>query len=121
MPKTTTRRLAYDFPTFYSLTNGRFLDKKIDFGSLCFCCPSCPSKNVNKTYFIKHAVTSHPHSQSTIESLEDDKAVIKSENEGNKEAHPLEKDSLLSKKAVVSLPKLSDATLEKYTKVFVAF
>ena len=35
MPKTTTRRLAYDFPTFYSLTNGRFLDKKIDFGSLC--------------------------------------------------------------------------------------
>ena len=83
-----------------------------------YCCPSCPSKNVDKTNFIKHAVTTHPESQSTIEGLEDNKAVIKSENEGNKEAHPLEKDSLLSKKAVVSLPKLSDAIIRKYTKVF---
>ena len=25
-----------------------------------YCCPECPFKNVNKTYFIEHAVTTHP-------------------------------------------------------------
>ena len=85
---------------------------------LYYCCPECPSKNVTKTDFIKHALEAHPQSQGTIEFLEDNKAVIKSENESNKEVHPLEKDPLLSKKAVVSLPKLSDAFIRKYTKVF---
>ena len=44
-----------------------------------YCCPECPSKYVNKTDFIKHVVTVHPQSQSTIETLEDNKAVIKTE------------------------------------------
>ena len=46
----------------------------------CYCCPECPSKYVNKTDFIKHVVTTHPQSQSTIETLEDNKAVIKTES-----------------------------------------
>ena len=45
-----------------------------------YCCPECPSKNANKTDFIKHAVIAHPESQSTIERLEDNKAVIKTED-----------------------------------------
>ena len=72
-----------------------------------------------------------------IESLEDNKAVIKTENNsstkvnelstcelnyaqnsGYKEADPIEKDFLLSKEVVVSLPKLSDAIVRKYTNVF---
>ena len=69
-----------------------------------YCCPECPSKFVNKTDFIKHAVIAHPQSQSTIEYLEDNKAVVKTEN------YPL------MKKAVVSLPKLSDTVIRKYTK-----
>ena len=102
-----------------------------------YCCPECPSKNVNKTDFIKHVVTAHPQSQSIIESLEDNKAVIKTENNsstkvnelstcelnyaqnsGYKEADPIEKDFLLSKEVVVTLPKLSDAIVRKYTNVF---
>ena len=46
-----------------------------------YCCPECPAKYVNKTDFIKHAVTAHPQSQSTIEDLEDNnEAIIKTEN-----------------------------------------
>ena len=44
-----------------------------------YCCPECPSKNANKTDFIKHAVIAHTESQSAIERLEDNKAVIKTE------------------------------------------
>ena len=44
-----------------------------------YCCPECPSKSVNKTDFIKHAVIFHPESQSVIERLEDNKAAIKTE------------------------------------------
>ena len=36
-----------------------------------YCCPSCPLKNANKTYFISHALAAHPESQSAIEGLED--------------------------------------------------
>ena len=43
---------------------------------LYYCCPECPSKNVTKTDFIKHALEAHPQSQGTIEFLEDNKAVI---------------------------------------------
>ena len=101
-----------------------------------YCCPACPFKNVNKTDFIKHAVTAHPQSQSVIESLEDNKNVIKTENTssttvsepltaelnhaqnvGYKEADAIENDFLLSKKVVVSLPKLSETIIRKYTTV----
>ena len=41
-----------------------------------YCCPSCPLKNANKTYFISHALAAHPESQSTIERLEDNKENI---------------------------------------------
>ena len=44
-----------------------------------YCCPECPSKTANRVDFIKHAVTEHPHSQSTIERLEDNKTEIKKE------------------------------------------
>ena len=33
-----------------------------------YCCPECPAKYVNKTDFIKHAVSAHPQSQSDIGS-----------------------------------------------------
>ena len=46
-----------------------------------YCCPECPAKYVNKTDFIKHAVSAHPQSQSTIEVSEDNnEAIIKTEN-----------------------------------------
>ena len=54
-----------------------------------YCCPECPSKHVNKTDFIKHAVTEH---QSIIEVLD----VV------NREVHTLEKDHQMTKKAVMS-------------------
>ena len=101
-----------------------------------YCCPACPFKNVNKTDFINHAVSAHPQSQSVIESLEDNKNVIKTENTssttvsepltaefnhaqnvGYKEADAIENDFLLSKKVVVSLPKLSETIIRKYTTV----
>ena len=44
-----------------------------------YCCPECPSKNVNKTDFISHALAAHPKSQSTIEVLEDNMNSIKTE------------------------------------------
>ena len=44
-----------------------------------YCCPECPSKNVNKTDFISHASAAHPKSQSTIEVLEDNMNSIKTE------------------------------------------
>ena len=101
-----------------------------------YCCPACPFKNVNKTDFINHAVSAHPQSQSVIESLEDNKNVIKTENTssttvsepltaefnhaqnvGYKEADAIENDFLVSKKVVVSLPKLSETIIRKYTTV----
>ena len=59
-----------------------------------YCCPECPSKHVNKTDFIKHAVTEH---QSIIEVLD----VV------NREVHhhPVEKDHQMTKKAVMSSKK----------------
>ena len=51
-----------------------------------YCCPECPSKHVNKTDFIKHAVTEH---QSIIEVLD----VV------NREVDPLEKDHQMTKKS----------------------
>ena len=95
-----------------------------------YCCPECPFKFVNKTDFIKHAMIAHPQSQSTIVDLEDNKTVIKTENtnstnvcepptyENNnvqKETKPKKLHYHLTKKAVISLPKLSDAVIKKYT------
>ena len=51
-----------------------------------YCCPECPSKHVNKTDFIKHAVTEH---QSIIDVLD----VV------NREVDPLEKDHQMTKKS----------------------
>ena len=102
-----------------------------------YCCPECPSKYAIKTYFIIHAVTLHSHSKCFIDGFDDDKAVIKTENassdtestnisekstheqnegqkSGPKEVQFLEEDHLLSRQAVVSLPKLSDSIIRKY-------
>ena len=103
-----------------------------------YCCPECPSKTADKTDFIKHAVIAHPHSQSIIERLEDNKAVVETEVERRKPSqqscatqtghheHDTIKvpDKIKSvdckipplKRAVVSVPKLSDAMIRKYTK-----
>ena len=98
-----------------------------------YCCPECPSKSVNKTDFIKHAVIFHPESQSVIERLEDNKAAIKTETtsseatesananapstfEQNNAQNKDNKSSFALKKAVLSLPKLSESAIKKYTK-----
>ena len=45
-----------------------------------YCCPSCPSKNVNETDFISHALAAHPESQSSIEVFKDaTNSIIKTE------------------------------------------
>ena len=66
----------------------------------CYCCPECPSKYVNKTDFIKHVVTVHPQSQSTIESLEDNKAVIKTENTSSRVELHTNDDEILTHNSV---------------------
>ena len=45
-----------------------------------YCCPECPSKTLNKTEFIKHAVTRHSNSVSYIDRIEDNKTGIKIES-----------------------------------------
>ena len=103
-----------------------------------YCCPECPSKTSDKTDFIKHAVIAHPHSRSIIERLEDNKALVETEVERRKPSHQSSStetghhehdvikvpDKIKSvdykipplKRAVVSVPKLSDAMIRKYTK-----
>ena len=64
-----------------------------------YCCPSCPSKNANKTYFISHALDAHPQSKSVIEDLQD-KTIIKTEEiehykkEGEQKFNPWDVKSL---------------------------
>ena len=102
-----------------------------------YCCPVCPFKNVNKTDFINHAISAHPESQSSIEFFNGNKENIKtirvktenaqSTENGTKNTNITERESstddkipknhpILSKKPVVSLPKLSDSIIGKYLK-----
>ena len=77
---------------------------------LFYCCPECDKRTVTKSDFIEHALNNHPRFQTFIDS---NKSELKSNDLVKK---IFLKSHVALKNAVLSLPKLSEATIEKYTK-----
>ena len=72
---------------------------------LYYCCPECDCRILSRSDFINHAVINHPRSQDIIDTLEANFSNSKTSTK------------VKMKRAVVSLPKLSDAMIRKHTKV----
>ena len=86
---------------------------------LFYCCPQCDSRASSKSDFIQHAVNNHPESQTFINAFEQNNNprafVSLTERKIDKQLSHFLINEIQLKKTVLSLPKLSEATLAKYT------